>query len=99
MQSVSRRPSGHPGLLFIPFVVVLVIFVAVAVSPLTAGPWQGEEITKDGVVHVLNPETPIETPLTIPLEELWRLGGDSESDEEFFDVIGAVASESGSTNT
>ena len=46
--------------------------------------------TRDGVPHVMNPATPMDGATTVALEELWRLGGDSEDEEEFFGVIGDV---------
>jgi hypothetical protein len=90
MQSLSRCPGG--GLL-IPFFVTSVVLLAAFGAQPAAGAWEGEEVTRDGVVHVLNPESGVEPPRTIRLEELWRLGGDSESDAEFFGVIGAVATD------
>ena len=58
--------------------------------------WQGTEEQRDGVLHVMNPSSPIEEPVTLKLEELWRLGGDSEADEEFFGVIGAITTDAAS---
>ncbi len=56
----------------------------------TAETWQGKIVEEDGIAHVSNPATPIVPPETIKLDEVWRLGGDSEADEEFFGVIVAV---------
>jgi hypothetical protein len=39
---------------------------------------------------VENPAEPAEGAATLELEELWRLGGDSEADAEFFGVINSV---------
>jgi hypothetical protein len=66
-----------------------------AAFPAVASQWNGEKVEKDGVSHIMNPAAPTETPVTVQLEELWRLGGDSESDEEFFGVIGAIALDEG----
>jgi hypothetical protein len=35
----------------------------------------------------------VEDPVTLTLEELWRVGGDSDADEEFFGVIAQVATD------
>jgi len=48
----------------------------------------GEEVTKDGVLHVLNPATPSEGREIIQLEEVWRVGG--EDSEDFFGMISQV---------
>jgi hypothetical protein len=49
--------------------------------------WQGRIIEQDSLLVVENPREPIESPRTIELEELWRLGGESEEETEFFGVI------------
>lgn len=60
----------------------------------TAGAaWTGKQTTKDGVVHVENPAQPTEGTQSYALEELWRLGGDSEAVEEFFGVIAQIATD------
>jgi hypothetical protein len=41
--------------------------------------WQGEIDTRDGVTHVVNPETPAEEASTFELRELWRVGGYDEA--------------------
>ena len=45
----------------------------------------GEEVDKDGVLHVMNGAKPSEGNETVELEEVWRHGG--EDDEEFFGMI------------
>jgi hypothetical protein len=59
----------------------LVAFVGLS----TAGSWSGNEVVKDGVKHVMNPEKSVEKQTSLQLEELWRIGG--EDDEEIFGVI------------
>jgi len=59
----------------------LVAFVGLS----TAGSWSGNEVVKDGVKHVMNPEKSVEKQTSVQLEELWRIGG--EDDEEIFGVI------------
>ncbi len=60
-----------------------------------AAAWTGSTKTIDGVEHVVNPDTPMAGPVTLTLRELWRVGGDSESDEEFFGVIDQVVADRG----
>jgi len=45
----------------------------------------GEEVTKDGVLHVMNGAEPSGEKVIVELEEVWRHGG--EDDEEFFGMI------------
>ena len=49
--------------------------------------WQGRVIELDSLLIVENPAEPIDPPRTLELEELWRLGGETENEEEFFGVI------------
>jgi len=58
-----------------------------------ATPWKGQQVQKEGATHVMNPGTGVEAPATVELKELWRLGGESESDEEFFGVISQIATD------
>jgi hypothetical protein len=56
--------------------------------PGAAGAEQEAPITmRDGVPHVANPADPAGGQVTVELEELWRLGGYSDDDNEFFGVI------------
>jgi hypothetical protein len=45
----------------------------------------GEEVTKDGVLHIMNGADPSGEKVVVELEEVWRHGG--EDDEEFFGMI------------
>lgn len=63
--------------------------VAVAVQ-VEAGTWKGKEITKEGAKYIVNPAEGMEKATTSELKELWRIGGDTDSDEEFFGVISRV---------
>ena len=45
----------------------------------------GEEVTKDGVLHVMNGAEPSGEKVIVELEEVWRHGG--EDDEDFFGMI------------
>lgn len=56
--------------------------LGVIAGPALAAP---REVTKEGVVHVMNSERPKSKPVTIEMEEAWRIGG--EDDEEIFGVI------------
>jgi len=56
----------------------------------TAGEWQGKVVTTDGKRTVTNPAKGFKDPSTVAMKELWRLGGDSEDEEEFFGVIADI---------
>ncbi|MDH3198029.1 MAG: 6-bladed beta-propeller [Candidatus Krumholzibacteria bacterium] len=56
----------------------------------TAGDWQGKVVTADGKRTVTNPALGFKEASTVAMEELWRLGGDSEDEEEFFGVIADI---------
>ncbi len=72
-------------------VTALCLMIATAARPALAD-WQGRELVKDGVTHVMNPEAPLEG-VTVELEELWRVGGDDE--EMIFGVIMALEEDEG----
>jgi hypothetical protein len=78
-------PRRHPAALF----AIAIVLVAALVSgaPSTWG-WKAEQVTKDGVLHVMNPAESKEKPVTLKLEEEWRIGG--EDDEEIFGVITSI---------
>ncbi len=75
--------------------ILIVIVAAVSIasymsSASLAGKWKGEEVTKEGILHVMNPATPMESSKTFKLKELWRIGGDTDDEDEFFGVIGQI---------
>ncbi len=74
----------------------LALALVVSLSGLAvAGDWAGTTTTDEaGVAHVKNPTKPINPPVTAELKELWRLGGDTDDENEFFGVITSVQSDS-----
>ncbi len=52
--------------------------------------WKGTEVVEDGVKVVLNPAEGMESPSSVELEELWRIGGDTDDEDEFFGLIVAI---------
>ena len=71
----------------------LVLPLAIA-FPTGAATWDGSEETRGGVLHVLNPAAPAETPETIAPEEMWRLGGEDEDEDLIFGVLTSIATDS-----
>jgi len=67
---------------------LILAFVLTALpGTLSAQEWQGTTTVEDGVTHVRNPAEPLYGTDSLVLEEVWRLGGFSDVDEEFFGVI------------
>jgi len=69
------------------FAGLIVLLLLPLASPALANAWRGTEQRIDGVLHVKNPGEGMLPPLTIQVEEIWRRGGDSDLDEDFFGVI------------
>ena len=75
------------------FAVALVVVVAVVVVYSVrahAGSWAGKVETVDGVKTVSNPATGFAPAATVKLPELWRVGGDSDAEEDLFGVISDI---------
>jgi hypothetical protein len=62
-------------------------------SPAAAGDWKGSEETKEGVLHVMNPAQPANGSVTVTPKELWRIGGDTDDENQLFGVIIRVTSD------
>jgi hypothetical protein len=81
----------HKGLrAFIPFLAVLALTILAITSPAEAGDWKGKVETIEGKRVVSNPAAPMKEATTIDMERLWRLGGFSDDEDEFFGVIGDI---------
>ena len=85
---MSRHCSYSCGAVVRSMACLTLILGMVAAPVLAAGP---KEVTKDGVIHVMNPAEPMEKPVTIEMDEAWRIGG--EDDEEIFGVITDITSD------
>jgi hypothetical protein len=72
---------------------VAVAIIASTFAAAAAGPWKGQEVQKEGVLHVMNPAAGMEDPVTVDLMELWRLGGETDNEDEFFGIIARVATD------
>ena len=70
------------------------ILVSATLSSAWAGSWKGQETTKDGELHIMNPAETMEKPGEVKMKELWRLGGDTDDEDEFFGVIVRITSDS-----
>jgi hypothetical protein len=82
----TRRLGG-----FFVFAFVAVVLVATfGWSWVQAGDWKGSKTTVDGVTTMNNPATPMNKASSVKMEELWRLGGDTDDEDEFFGVISDI---------
>jgi hypothetical protein len=79
-----HRPSLATAIAFV------LTLVTIGSVPATWA-WEAKEVTKDGVLHVMNPAESKQKPVTVELEEAWRIGG--EDDEEIFGVITSIISD------
>jgi hypothetical protein len=80
--------------------IALIVFLAVALIAALAwltsaaeAAWKGTEKEIDGVLHVMNPAEPMNGKAAIELEELWRLGGDTDNEDEFFGLISRITTD------
>lgn len=73
---------------------VLVLALLLGATALaSAAAWKGQMTQENGVTMVSNPKTGVEAPVNVKLDELWRIGGDTDNDDEFFGVISRVTTD------
>ena len=75
-------------------VLSVLLLLSATMSSVWAGSWKGEEVQKDGVLHVMNPAETTDGSRDVKMKELWRLGGDTDDEDEFFGVIVRITSDS-----
>ena len=68
-------------------IVVTGLVLIVSATCARAGEWKGKEEKRGGVRFIINPAEPMESPLSATPKELWRIGGDTDDEDEFFGVI------------
>lgn len=66
---------------------LIALLLAILFSSAPAADWKGKEETREGVRVVVNPGEPMQPPLSSSPKELWRIGGDTDDEDEFFGVI------------
>ena len=69
---------------------LLLLIALAAPDARAASNWKGSEQKVDGRLVVNNPSEAIDPPMTIALEEQFRLGGWDGGEDEFFGVISAI---------
>lgn len=80
--------DGRPAALFLTLALAACVLLVSVVA--WAGDWKGEDTVKDGVRSMINPAQPTEPALTSSPTELWRIGGDTDDEDEFFGVIAQI---------
>lgn len=80
----SSKRRGHRVMQVAIFICVAIVGAAAVTA---AVEWRGQEITKNGVLTVVNPARPAQPHVEIVLEERWRIGGDTDDEDEFFGVL------------
>ena len=95
--SLGSRPCAFGGSrsaarLFAGLIALPLAFLVLSGPGAQAGAkaWQGREETRGGVLHVMNPAEPAAGEASLRPQELWRLGGESEADEELFGRLDAI---------
>jgi len=93
------HPTQMPGLagrLRLPLAGLLVLLLTLLVALPATAAWKGDMKTKDGVTVVSNPSKSMLGKASAELEELWRVGGDTDDEDEFFGLIlGIIVDEKG----
>ena len=87
------RSTNHPYLIMAFSVFVAGIFVITCALPAVAGDWKGTDEVLDGVRVIGNPAEPVEPVIESTPKELWRIGGDTDDEDEFFGVISQILSD------
>lgn len=82
-ESARPVPRAVPTLALAVFLATL----AFASSVAGAADWKGKNETREGVPYVANPAEPMEKDAKATAQELWRIGGETEDENEFFGVI------------
>jgi hypothetical protein len=85
------RTHSLTGVLPISWNLLIVACVMIAFSA-AAADWQGSEIDKNGIPHMMNPAMPIKAPTSMKLERLWHVSGD-DAEDFLFGVLIRIASD------
>lgn len=59
-------------------------------EPAAAADWKGERETIEGIVHIRNPKTPIQSAQTIRPREIWRIGEEPDDLTDEDELIGYI---------
>lgn len=96
MQTRRRGQSAiDAGTAAVPRLLTLVLALGLlfAFAGTAGAAWKGQVVDKNGVPHVMNPAEPMEAAMDVTLQELWRLGGETDDEDEFFGVINRITTD------
>ncbi|MFH1843707.1 MAG: hypothetical protein ABIF77_10935 [bacterium] len=88
LSRIQRRGGRRTALLC--KIALIPVLTCGGTTLLLAEHWLGEEVQVDGVLHVKNPHTAIEAPLTIQPRQLWHIGTEDGEDDLVLGRILAV---------
>lgn len=95
IEHLSRRARARAGRRrSFAFVLLVCFSLAAAALPAMAADWKGKDETRNGVRCMVNPKDPMMPPLSSAPTELWRIGGDTDDENEFFGVITQLLTDS-----
>lgn len=82
--------TKHVGGFIVLVVMAALLVTAFAPFSAQAGDWKGTKTAVDGVSVISNPAAPMNKETTVKMEEMWRLGGDTDDEDQFFGVISDI---------
>lgn len=74
-------------------IAIAIVSCTITLTPANAGSWAGTETVENGVTWVRNPADPSEGRGVIELKELWRIGGETDAEGEFFGVLNQITTD------
>lgn len=86
----KKAPGARFGHCLAIAMVTLSVAALLAAGPAQAGDWKGTVETVEGAKYVKNPAKPMNPPTTVNMEALWELGGETDSEDEFFGVVADI---------
>lgn len=96
MPGKGGRPLPHTSMLSVTArdvccaAAVFALAACLTLGTALAGDWKGKEETRGGIRHMINPAEPIKDAVASAATERWRIGGDTDDEDEFFGVIGQL---------
>jgi hypothetical protein len=87
---------GHPierGWWALSLAALIAAALGAVATPSSSADWKGKDETRDGVRYVVNPAAPMEQDVKATAQELWRIGGDTDDEDEFFGVISQLVTD------
>lgn len=90
MSMFAKARCARSGYIMVAAVVAAALILSLIPLPAHAGEWAGKIETVKDVKYVRNPAQPMQGPMTVKMEALWQLGGETDDEDEFFGVISDI---------